>query len=80
MGLGDYTNAAICSIGKDYGQGLLRAWVEVQLGLLQINELAWLRHEKSDKDREHLGDAEADIGDVDEVTAIFLGLLWQTCH
>ena len=67
MGLSDDANPAICSIGEDRGESLLGSGMEVELRFLKVDELAGLGGEKGNQDGKHLGDAEADVSDVDKI-------------
>ena len=67
MSLGNHPNPALSSLDQERCERDLGFGVEVKFGLLDEYELAWFGGEKGDEDRKSLRDAEAYVGNVDEI-------------
>ncbi len=67
MGLGNHPDTSLRRIGQELGEGNLPVWVKMNLGLLEIDQLLRFRCQQSNNDRQGLRDAEANVGDVDEI-------------
>src|SRR4051812_32336129 len=67
MGLYDDLDPPLRRLGQDTRESLLRPWVQMDLRLFEVDELTGLGSEQGDEHRQGLGDAEAHVGDVDEI-------------
>jgi hypothetical protein len=70
VSFGYHPDATVGGINEDGSEGLLSSGVQMEFRLLKIDELARLGGEESDEDGQGLGDAEAYIGDVDQITVV----------
>src|SRR5262249_34998918 len=67
MRLGNDTDTSVCSIDQESTHRDLGPRMEVNLGLLDIDELSGTSGLEGDYDRKCLGDAKTHIGDTDQV-------------
>ena len=65
--LGDDPSASLRGLGKQGRQLSLSPWMQVKLGLLQIDELARLGGKQCDEDGDDLRNAEPYVSDIDHV-------------
>ena len=72
MCLGHDADAAICGIDQESCHRDLCARMEVDFGLLDIDELTGTGSSQGDHDGQRLRDAETHVGDADEVVSATL--------
>src|SRR5579863_9723128 len=62
-----YPTACFRGVSYNTGEGCLRARMEMNLRLFEINELSFSARTKRDEDRQSLRNSEADICEVNEI-------------